>query len=96
MPRVLAEVLVARQLERTGADPLLLGAQRRQRLAVAVGLRRFEQLLPREHDAAIRRAQILARAILDRAHALLQRCILHGDSLDAGKCLSGFLSVSIN
>ena len=57
---------------------------RRHRFAFGRGLGRAQHHLARHDDAAIGRAQVLHGAVLDRAHAFLDRGVLHGDAVDAG------------
>src|SRR5690349_15064635 len=50
-------------------------------------LRGLHQAMARHDDAVVGGDEVLLRAVLDRAHALLQGGILHADALDAAEAV---------
>src|SRR3954471_930233 len=89
-------LLLDRKLDGAGAHALRRRVEARNRLAVAVRLCGLEQLLARQDDAVVGRAQMLARAVLDRSHGLLQRRVLHRDALDARVVASRLLALAVD
>src|SRR5205814_199001 len=77
-----------------GCDRIVAGAGAGRLLAGFVGLHRFAQQLARLDDRLVGRAEMLAAAIDDRAHAFLQGTVLLVDAVDAGVAL-GLLHLAV-
>src|SRR4029453_11137149 len=86
-----------RQHDGGGSHFLVHGidAGRRDAL-VDESLDRSQEAMPRHDDAVVGRHQVLLGAIDDRAHALLQRRILHRDALDAAERPPRLLRLAID
>src|SRR4051812_32754002 len=82
--RRLVEVDALRQQQRGRAHALRLRADTGGFASFGQAASRLAQAPARQDDAAVGRDQMLARAILDRPHAFLDRRILHRDASDAG------------
>src|SRR5712691_11289684 len=81
--RAFLVVLSDRQLDRAGAHSLRNRIESGYALAFARRLGRPKQAASRPDDSLVGHAQMLPGAVLDRAHRLLQRRILHRNALHA-------------
>src|SRR5882672_9932957 len=81
--RAVLVVLANGQLDRAAAHALRTRIEARHGLTLTRCLRRAQEARARGDDALVGEAEVLARAVLDRAHRLLERRVLHGDALDA-------------
>src|SRR4051794_16937257 len=97
LARALVERLILRQHDRRGAHALMrrIDAGRRDALLVQ-RLDRLQHAMPRHDDAVVGGDQILFRAVDDRAHALLQRSVLHRDAFDAAVVAAGLLRGAVD
>src|SRR5690606_6320396 len=68
----------------------------RRRLPLPHGLGRTHQPLARHDDALVRAHQILARAVLDGAHAFLHRGVLLGHAHHAAEGAALFLGLTVD
>src|ERR1700682_1803023 len=88
---------VGRQHHGAGADFLMLDVDAGRRHAlVEERLGGAHQAVPRHDDAVVGRDQVLLGAVADRAHALLQRSVLHGEASDAAIGPAGFLRRAVD
>src|SRR5207245_5493792 len=90
----LAPVSVLRQHALGGAQRVVRAVDAARRAAVAHGLHGLEQEPARLDHRLVGRPQMLARAIDDRPHALLDRAVLHVDALDPREAL-GLLHLAV-
>src|SRR5580700_6386026 len=85
------------QHHRAGADLLVLDVDSGRRHAfVEERLGGAHQAVPRHDDAVVGRDQVFLGAVADRAHAFLQRGILHGEAGDAAIGAAGFLRGAVD
>src|SRR5580700_900315 len=88
---------VGRQHHRAGADLLVLDVDAGRRHAlVDQRLGGAHQAMPRHDDAVVGRDQVFLGAVADRAHAFLQRSILHGEAGDAAISPPGLLRRAVD
>src|SRR5580700_4838618 len=98
--RLLGAVLerhVGRQHHRAGADLLVLDVDAGRRHAFVE--QRFggaHQAVSRHDDAVVGRDQVFFGAVADRAHAFLQRGVLHGEAGDAAIGPPGLLCGAVD
>src|ERR1700761_837611 len=93
----LDEGLVLGQHHGRGPDLLVFDVDPGGSLAlVAQGFHGPPQLAPGHDDAAVGGDQLLLGPVHDRAHALLQRRVLHGDALDPGVGVAALLGRAVH
>ena len=94
-PQFPAPVGVAGDDALGGEDVVVAGVGARRVAPLGHRRHRVEQDVAQDHDGAVGGAEMLARAVDDRAHALLHRMILGGDAVDPGEGL-GLLLVAVD
>src|SRR5580700_10132000 len=88
---------VGRQHHRAGTDFLVLDVDAGRRHAfVEERLGGAHQAVPRHDDAVVGRDQVFLGAVADRAHAFLQRGVLHGKAGDAAIGPPGLLRGAVD